>query len=326
MKVGIFYDPKRNLKEKYNRDYFGRDTNDAFFAVKKALENLGYNIEVIKVNFEVFDRLKKLRNRISLVFNTCDEGFLCESRLEPHIPALLDMFGIKYTGSDFITLAMCLDKGLTKKILIANNIPTAPFIYPYYPGQPCNLNYPLIVKPAREDGSIGIKEDSVVYNEEQLAKKSSEIVEFYEQSALVEEFIDGGEFNVAILGNEKLESLPVAEIKFNLPDGYPKICSYDAKWDESSEMYNGTPPECPAKISKKLGNKLKEAAFKAYKAMNVRGYGRVDFRTKGDNIYVLEVNPNPDISPDAGLARCAKAAGLSYNELIGKIVSLGVEK
>jgi D-alanine-D-alanine ligase len=318
MKAGLLRNPRVKLKEKYSEDCFGREVEDDFFEVKKALEELGYDTVVFEARNSLFEHLKDQKKDIDFVFNTCDEGFECDSHLEPHVVTMLELLRIPYTGSDYLTLGMCLDKGLTKRILMANKIPTPRFVYSSGENTVLSgLKFPLMIKPSKEDGSIGIREDSVVHDEESLKRKIREIEERYKQPAIIEEFIDGREFNVAIIGNGSPEVLPVSEIQFT---GTTQICSYDAKWNVESPAYKTTVPVCPAPIPKKLENDIKKMALKAYKALNVKGYGRIDMRVANNKPFVIEVNPNPDISPDAGLVRSAKAAGYTYATLIKKIV------
>lgn len=323
MKVGMIKNPRVKLKEKYADDSFGRDGEDDFCSVKKALDELGHETVVFEARNSMFEHLNEQKKELDLIFNTCDEGFECDSKFEPHVVTMLDLFKIPYTGSNYLTLGMCLDKGLTKQILIANNIPTPKFVYSNGESTAVTgLKFPLMIKPSKEDGSIGIREDSVVHDEAALRKKVKEVEERYQQPALIEEFIDGREFNIAIIGNGKPEALPVSELEFT---GKTRICSYDAKWDTKSEAYNTTVPNCPANIPKELEKKIREIALKAYQAMGVKGYGRVDMRVASGKPFVIEVNPNPDISPDAGLARSARIAGYTYTEMIKKIVEAALE-
>jgi D-alanine-D-alanine ligase len=326
MRIGLIRNPRDRIRENYASDFAGRESEDDFLAVKKALEELGHETVVFDAEGELFEQLRGQKDKLDLIFNTCDEGFECNSRLEPHVVSMLEILGIPYTGASYLALGMCLDKGLTKQILMANRIPTPKFIYSSGENTGVkDLRFPLIVKPSREDGSVGIRDDCIVNNQESLLRKVKEIEETYKNPAIVEEFIDGREFNVGIIGNGEPEVLPVSEIEFT---GSARICSYDAKWDEKSSAYATTVPKCPPDIPKSLDKKIRKLALKAYKAMGVKGYGRVDFRvahTNPDKPLVIEVNPNPDITPGAGLSRAAKIAGYSYQDLIRKIIDLVVE-
>jgi D-alanine-D-alanine ligase len=146
----------------------------------------------------------------------------------------------------------------------------------------------------------------------------------HRQPALVEEYIEGRELNVSILGNEELQILPISEIDFStMPPGIPRICGYEAKWVETSQEFTHTVPLCPAPLSPEVEDRVKKASLRAYQVLGCRDYARVDIRLSLDEIpYVLEVNANPDISPDAGMTRSAKAAGLAYPQFVGRIVDL----
>lgn len=185
-----------------------------------------------------------------------------------------------------------------------------------------NLKYPLIVKPALEDASAGIEEESVVYNLEALKKRVKYVLEYFAQPALVEEFIVGRELNVAVFGDTELEVLPISEIDFSrLPENFHPIVSFQAKWDPYHVAYHKTIPKCPAPLSKKIQKEAEEIALKAVKAVGCRDYARVDMRLSSDKkLYVLEVNPNPDLQEDAGFMRSAKAAGYSYSLTLKMIV------
>jgi D-alanine-D-alanine ligase len=298
------------------------DTTDA---VMNALLESGYAVEVIKP--EPVNNL--LNKKIDLIFNLCDDGFYGRSQLEPHIPALLDVLSIPYTGSNYLTLALCLDKARTKQLLMYSDIPTPAFQVFTDMGDKLNpkLKFPLIVKPSREDASIGIQDDSVVYDKKKLMQKICSVISTYKQPALVEEYIRGRELNVGILGNEHPTVLPVSEIIFTLPDDMNRICSYEAKWNPSHVAYIGTKPQCPAIVSKVLLKKLVRLSLKSYEIMECRDYCRVDFRVdlKG-RPYVLEVNPNPDINPNAGLANMSSKAGISYASLIRRVVEYACER
>jgi D-alanine-D-alanine ligase len=183
------------------------------------------------------------------------------------------------------------------------------------------LTYPLIVKPRFEDASLGITGESIVGSEKALLNRIRYIHDTYRQDALVEEFIDGRELNVAIVGNSHPEVLPISEILFNPALPHP-IVSYSGKWLEQSAEYNGTRPVCPASLRFREEFLIKDVALRAFKLLECRDYARIDIRFREGVPYILEVNANPDIAPEAGLARAAKAAGLSYPEFIGRMVGL----
>jgi D-alanine-D-alanine ligase len=311
-------------------DIEGRMSDSHIIEINKSLRSYGYDTTPVHVNLDMFEKLRQLKDEIDVAFNLCDDGFFSKSSMEPHLPAMLDVLGIPYTGSGFKTLATCLNKARTKEILAFNKIPTARFqVFDSMKVRlDKKLSFPLFVKPVKEDASIGIKQDSVVNNEEELMRRVFIILDMYKQPALVEEFIDGREANVGIIGTKNPKPLPVSEILFdNLDEELPSICTYSAKWKEESDYFRNTPPKCPAEMDEKLANKLREIALKAYKLMGCEDYGRIDFRIdKEGNAYVLEVNPNPDISSDAGLARMARAAGLDYAALIDAIVKSALEK
>ena len=269
-------------------------------------------------------RLAAARPR--LVFNLL-EGARGESRLEMHACALLELLGLPHTGSGPLALGLALDKALAKTLLSAGNVPTPPhFVCAGEPPRrlPRGMRYPLFVKPVREDASIGIGPSAFVRNPAELAARCRRVQARYRQPALVEEDVDGRELNVAILGAGDPVALPVSEIEMGrLPAGAPRICGYRAKWIPGSREYARTVPRCPASLSPSEARRLKRVALAAFRLLSCRGYARVDLRLGRDGVpYVLEVNPNPCIAPDAGFARSAAAAGLSYAELVCRIADL----
>lgn len=260
----------------------------------------------------------------SVIFNLC-EGAFCNSAFEMNVAAMLEIFGARFTGSGPLALGLALDKGIAKDILRARGVPTpASAVMDSVPKDlPANLAFPLIVKPLREDASVGIDSGSVVSSAEELRARVDLIVSRYAQPAIVEEYIDGREFNIAVLGNgASRRALPPSEILFvDYPVGKPRICCYEAKWVEDSPFFRKTVPSCPAEIPEELEKELHAVALRAYGIIGCRDYARVDMRVGRDGRpRVLEVNPNPDISSDAGFARAGKAAGLSYPDLIASIV------
>jgi D-alanine-D-alanine ligase len=212
--------------------------------------------------------------------------------------------------------------------MIANGIPTPRFRH--YAGDPAGepgLAYPLVVKPANEDGSAGITEDSLVADLAGLRRQVKALREGFRQDSLVEEFVDGREFNVGVLGNgtgaDPHRSLPPAELVYRNPRW--RLCTYESKWDSTHPSYAEIAAVCPAEASPETTARLSEITLACARVFGLAGYARVDFRMNAaGELFVLEVNPNPDISPDAGMARAARAAGLPYPDLILEILRLGL--
>ncbi|HSW38796.1 MAG TPA: D-alanine--D-alanine ligase [Acidobacteriota bacterium] len=301
------------------------------WAIAECLENVGHAPCVImldRFSEDIITTLLKISP--DFVFNLCEEiDGQCEC--EMHVAGLLELMGIPYTGSDSFVLGLSLNKFHVKRILSAAGIPTAR-AFLCYPGQqpsaPANMHFPMFVKPAREDASLGINSDSVCRNEAELAFQVDYIHRVYKQEALIESYLDGREFNVSVAGNSPPEVLSISEIDFTgLPEEEPRIVSYRAKWDEASAQFRCTRPVCPAELPDSLERQIKAVALQSFRAIGCRDYGRIDMRTDScGNLYVLEVNPNPDISPSAGFARAAKVAGYSYQEIILRITESAMDR
>jgi D-alanine-D-alanine ligase len=303
---------------------------DEVDATAEGLREAGFHPRVMAVDYFSLDLVREI-TKLSprLIFNLCEEiNYDC--RNEMCVAGFLELLEIPYTGSGPLALGLALDKYRLKKLLHGSGIPTA---RGYLQSRGRDLpkrggRFPLIVKPVHEDASLGINSDSICRDPEALQKQVAYIHEVYCQDALVEEFIEGREFNLSVLGNDPARVLPISEIDFSgLPDGEPQIVTYRAKWDEESVYYRGTEPVCPASVPKRLENRLKKVALRSYDCVGCRDYARVDVRVDGEgNIFVLEVNPNPDISPVAGFAKAARAEGMSYSDLIHHLAQLALER
>lgn len=295
-------------------------------AVQEALHSLGYRVKSQEMTGDLVPMIDQiLSSEADLVFNLCEE-FRGQARMEMHIAALLELLNIPFTGSSALVLGLSQDKGKTKSLLAQHGIPTPAYEVVPLGESPdaARLSFPLIIKPLCEDASLGIGNDALVQDYPALRHQVEKVHSLYRQPALVEEYIDGRELNVSILGNETLQLLPISEIDFStMPSGIPKICGYEAKWVESSQEFHHTIPLCPASLSPEVEERTRAAALRAYRVLGCRDYARVDIRLNGDGIpFVLEINANPDISPDAGMTRSAKAGRIGYSELIGRIVDL----
>lgn len=295
-------------------------------AVQEALRSLGHSVETLDAKEDLSSFLRRIISvKTDLIFNLCEE-FKGQTQFEMNVAALLELLGIPFTGSSAFVLGLSQNKGKTKSILAHHGIPTPAYrvLIPGSKSSVAGLQFPLIVKPLREDGGLGIDNNAFVLSEKELKQQVRRIHEKYAQPALVEEYIDGRELNVSIIGNEEPEVLPISEIDFStLPPGLPKICGYAAKWVEGSEEFIHTVPQCPAHLPPKIEKKVREVSLSSYRIIECRDYARVDVRLSPEGTpYVLEVNPNPDISLDAGMTRSAKNAGLTYPAFIGRIVEL----
>jgi D-alanine-D-alanine ligase len=300
-------------------------------AVAAALTEGGFAVELIGVfGLEVLAVLDRVRAAApDLVFNLC-ESMAGDPRNEPTFVGLLDLFGIPYTGADLLCLASCLHKRRAKDILLARGVPTPPYRFlagPAELGDPDldALDYPWFVKLAHEDASVGITEANLVATPAALRKRARELMAEHDQAVLAERYVDGRELNVTLIGNTAdLEVLPLHEIDFTaMPADRPRIVSYAAKWDESHVDYAGTKPVPLRDASPGLTAAVDRVARGAWQALGLRDYGRIDLRIDAEDApWVIDVNPNPDISPDAGVARAARIAGLSYTELIVRLAGV----
>ncbi|MBN2705330.1 MAG: ATP-grasp domain-containing protein [Deltaproteobacteria bacterium] len=290
-------------------------------AVQEALHRRGYRPELVGLGSDPLVFAKALRAaRPELVFNLC-EGFWGDSRKEFQVAALIELLGFTCTGSGPLCLGLTQDKLRAKDLMRAHGLPTPRYLG-FAPGEAFSgcggLAYPLIVKPRYEDASLGISSASVVADEFSLRRRIAYVHDLYRQDALVEEFIAGRELNVAVLGNSPFEVLPLSEIVFQ-DDQQPAIVGYEGKWFEDSAAYARTVPLCPAPLTPEVAQRVAEIAQRACRLFACRDYARVDFRLRDDIPYILEINANPDLSPDAGLARSAAVAGLTYPDLIERL-------
>jgi D-alanine-D-alanine ligase len=266
-----------------------------------------------------------------LVFNMA-EAFAGKSALESNVAALLNLLGLRYTGSSPAGLIVAGDKSLTKKVLSFHGLRTPQFasVYRGAVDWAGDIAFPLIVKPPQEDASLGITRESVVYDIRELLERIEEMHTEFKQPALVEQFIDGREFYVGVIGNVDPKPLPVIELDFTrFPPGRPKIASWEAKWGDDGTAtgaeFAGTESVFPTDVSEELVAAMQRAAVEAFQALRLRDYARIDLRvTDAGEVYIIEVNPNCYLERTAEFARAAERDGMRYEELIGRIVELAV--
>ncbi|RPI73090.1 MAG: ATP-grasp domain-containing protein [Ignavibacteriales bacterium] len=299
-------------------------------SIKKILQKFFVSVETLAVDRNV-QRIVSRINKFSpdAIFNFVEsvEGI---SSYEYCTAGLFELMGFDYTGNTPFCLGNCLNKERTKNILRSFKIrtPKSRILNSLRKTAGFNrfdLKFPVILKLLNEDASIGISEFSVVNNPDELKKHFEFLYETYKQDIIAEEYIEGRELNVAVLGDT---ALPVSEIDFTgLPENLPKIVTYDGKWIAESVYYANTKPKCPAELDKKLKKKITSLALEAFHALSCRDYARVDIRiNKNGRPYVIEVNPNPDISEDSGFARAAAAKGINYPDLLFTIAGFAINR
>ena len=304
---------------------------DEIAAMVKALRKEGFHCYAVNIkdNFKTLLTVLQKR-RPNVIFNLI-EFFNDNPWQESMVAGLFEILRVPYTGAPPLALALCQRKGLTKQILQANGIRTPRFKLMTRDHIPRRhgLHYPLMVKPAREDASAGIENASVAFDRERLEQRIEYVLEEFNQPVLVEEFIDGRELNVAVLGNDPPEALPISEIDFSeLPKGMHSIVSYQAKWDPLHEAFHRTYPICPAELPKRIEKRAKSRAIKAYKILGCRDYARIDMRLSknGQHLYVLEVNPNPDLTEGVAFMESSEAAGVTFGQTLRKIVEFALKR
>ena len=293
--------------------------------IAQALEAAGYRVMLLPLHHDVELALADYAPSEWVVFNLAEglEGRMFE---EARIAWALEAMGYTATGAQGNALALTTHKTRCKALLAKHGIPT-PTWWSFPPGDQvgkktaAEMHFPVIVKPVAEDASFGLDYNAVVNSLEELRRRVAYIWKCYRQTALVETFIDGREFNVAVWGMPP-EVLPLAEIDFSAFESpAQRIVSYSAKWEADTFEYHHTPVTCPARVDAKVEARVRQMALDTWQLIGYAGYGRVDMRVSGDDIpYVIDVNCNPDISSDAGFYRAAKAAGYSYVDMVEHIL------
>lgn len=299
--------------------------------IEKTLLERGHRVSFFDFN-DVLGAVSALaESDVDIVFNVC-ERINDSSLLEPHAASILDVLQIPYTGSNPFTLSLCIDKIRVKKLLAYHNIPTPKWDYAYTLDDDINedLRYPLIVKPANTDNSIGISNDSVVTDKEKLKRQLEYIIKEIGSPALVEEYIEGDEYDVSIIGNEEddLQVLPLSRSLFqDMPEGYWHIYPYKAKWSEDPAYKAIKVQRPPKNISRKLESLISEISLDTYNILDCHDYGRVEVRTDAEgNPYVLELNPNPSINIDDCVPASAELVGQKYGDFIEGIMKMAIKR
>jgi D-alanine-D-alanine ligase len=289
---------------------------DTVEAIERALVGDGHSVVRVPVHEDARWVERMRRGKFDLAFNMC-EGIDGVASMESPVIAVLELLDLPYTGASSWTTALCLRKHLTNAILDRAGLPVPIYGVARRGGAIPAIEFPAICKPAAEDASLGVEQNSVVRSGRALRRRLAEMHERWDE-VMVQRFIDGREVNVGIVAGDVL---PIAEIRFDeMPRGKWNIVSYRSKWDTGSDEDRGTTPCCPADLDGPLAKTIRRVALEAWRAVGGSGYGRVDLRVDAlGQPWVLEVNANPDIAPDAGLARMAAVAGMDYGALIRRV-------
>jgi D-alanine-D-alanine ligase len=293
--------------------------------VAEALVKLGHEPVLYELDGTQKSLVGLARTDGDLVFNLA-ESFADDDSADFKIAAFLELLGKRYTGTGTHGLLLAQDKAIAKKIFAFHGIHTPTFAKSFRGRLDFShdLQFPVIVKPAREDGSIGIEFSAVVNSIRELMERMDWLHANFDSPVLIEEYIDGREMYVGVLGNDKPEALPVVELDLSkLPDGTPRIAAAEVKWGKGTKAYRDTKSAIATDLPEDTIATLQHTAVAAYQALELRDYGRVDMRLQGDGtVQVIEVNPNPWLSSRAEFAMAARKSGRTYTQLIEEIVDL----
>ncbi len=319
MKIGILFDGG-------SQDWDQKDVAAVLANVTEIqghLRRSGHEATPIPVHLGDVSWLRRVQ-RNDLIFNLC-EGVNGFARYEDFAVAALELTRVPFTGCPSWPVTICHRKHIANTLLAAAGVPVPPFVLARGITPPSGLRYPVIVKPSGEDASVGIDSGAVCTTRKALRDRLAKVCEQWDE-VLIQEYVPGREVNVGFIGRD---ILPLSEIVFDrMPAGTWPIVTYAAKWDTGSAEDLGTEPVCPAKLAPELNRRATQAARQAWDTLTgSKGYGRVDLRiTEQGEVYVLEVNPNPDLSSDAGLARMGRARGWDYSTLLTKVVEEAVQR
>jgi D-alanine-D-alanine ligase len=300
---------------------------EAHSRLSDALSSAGFSIDPLPVVDQYFpERLSSYDSRDCVLFNWCD-GIPGLHHSEYLVVRKLEQLGFVFTGSGSATLALSYDKHRVKEILDRNGVPTPR--WRLYDSSKSNgwHEFPAIVKPAVGHCSEWLTSESVAMNEKELHDRISYLVNHVGLPALVEDFIDGREFHVSLWGNGRVSMLPPAEMDFSaFSDVHDRLCTYDAKFIPGSVHYQNIHTVIPSSLNDAELVELERVCMAAYKAIGCRDYGRIDLRLRDGVFYVLDINPNPDISEDASMASAAEHAGYSYGEMAEHLIKLASKR
>ena len=326
----LFYSPYQKLRGyDYKEEFADPDNMYTEKDVFLALKNLGHDVSLLGLYNDItplFEQIKE--NKPDVIFNMM-EIFNGQTHLEKNMAAVLELLDIPFTGSSSGVLFLCNNKALSKKIFVHHKVKVSKFT-PYYRGKrivvPKKLRLPAVIKPLCEEASRGISQASIVDSVEGFVERIKFIHDNMQLDAIAEEYIEGREFYVNVFGYKQITVLPAREMLFsNMPEGEPRIATYKAKWDDAYRKKWGIKSVAAAKISDELQVKMADVCKRAYRAMDMDSYVRFDIRVDAkDEVYIIEPNANPCIAKMDEIAQSALKAGMSYEDLIQKVLDLAV--
>ncbi|HET7099155.1 MAG TPA: ATP-grasp domain-containing protein [Patescibacteria group bacterium] len=338
MNVALAYNSKVNkpsakLEEQTDLEF---DSIEVINGIKNSLTQLGHKVTLVEADENAFFKLKELKKEIDIVFNIA-EGLWGEAR-ETQIPIICEILKLPYTHSGPTTHTISLDKSFTNLILKGADGVNVPEGHVVKKGEkdwtlPDRLKFPLIVKPNSEGSSKGVLDANVVTGMENLKERVKIISENFTKEILVEEYIDGREFTVSVLGNKDPKVLPIVEQKFDfLPMGMNKIASFELKWvyeDSLKDLREAY--DCPAKLTDKQRTEIEETSKLVYQILDVKDCARLDYRMNSEGkLYFIEINTLPGINPDESIISyfplASRTAGMSFKDLVGGILDLACER
>jgi D-alanine-D-alanine ligase len=334
-RIGVLYDiwwvdeeeespPESRRKSKKPR----KKEKDAYQEVYEALKEIGHTPFYMTAEGDDESLIAIAGTKSDLVFNLV-ESYGGNDTLDMNVAAYLDLIRRRYTGAGPYGLYLAQDKALAKKIFAFHGIHT-PYFATVYRGRvdwSHDIKFPLIVKPVREDGSIGIGFSSVVTSIKELMEKMDEIHTRFDTAALIEEYVEGREIYVGVIGNDPPQALPPIELNLDhLPEGTPKIAGTEVKWEKGNPAYEKAKPSFPD-LDDDVAKRIQDTAVAAFQALQLRDYGRIDLRLMADGTpVVLEVNPNCWLAKRAEFAIAAKKSGRSFEAMIAEIVELAMAR
>ncbi|HSP69010.1 MAG TPA: ATP-grasp domain-containing protein [Bryobacteraceae bacterium] len=328
MKVLVLFDlaQRTDPEEKFTPESLREQDKPTEACVLDCLQRLGHQVETLAAFDNVTAIVEKLTAcKPDIVFNLT-ESFHHDRANEPNIPALLELMKVRYTGSGPEGLMLCKDKALAKKVLAYHRVRLPRFVVSHQSRPVRGLQrfkYPAFVKPVGEESSDGIAKASFVKGADEAMERVRYLHQKFECDVLIEEYIDGRELYLSVLGNRRLTVFPPREIFFEqVPEDVPKFATFQAKWNEKYRdkwgIKNGPAKELP----EGLEEHLKQLARKVYRVLKIRGFGRIDVRlTPAGDVYVIEANPNPSLTEDEDFAQAALSGGMSYDALITEILN-----